>query len=311
MSAPIKVGVRLEMSVGTWEPLKAEAQLADKLGYESAWFRDHFSIPHSTGTENSFEPWTALCSVAAVTDRIKLGTLVLCNSWRNPAMLAKSGATVDVISNGRLVLGLGAGFTEDEFFQYGYNFPSNADRVRGVAEAVQIIRAMWTEHRPTFEGRYHQIHEALCEPKPIQKPAPDIIVGGAGEQLSIPLIAKHADGWDVSLPVELYAPKAAAMNAACEKIGRDPATLERLLNFHVIPDHSLASAEKRKAELLETPMGRRGIGNRIVAGDRTVIEQKMEEFKQHGVNHFIVFFWERDRGLENLQAFSEIMGIGK
>lgn len=298
------------MSVGSWAPLKAEAQLADKLGYESAWFRDHFDIAHHTGTGNSFEPWTALSSVAAITDRIKLGTLVLCNSWRNPAMLAKMGATVDVISNGRLVLGLGAGFTEEEFRAYGYQFPSNADRVRGVGEAVQIIRAMWTQDRPSFEGKYHQIHEALCEPRPIQQPAPAIIVGGTGEQLSFPMIARHADGWDASLPIDAYAQKAAAMDATCEKVGRDPKTLERLLNFHVIPDHSLAEAEKRKAALLETPMGRRGIGNRIVAGDRSVIEEKMDEFKKHGVNHFIVFFWEQGRSLENIQAFSEIMGIG-
>jgi alkanesulfonate monooxygenase SsuD/methylene tetrahydromethanopterin reductase-like flavin-dependent oxidoreductase (luciferase family) len=98
---------------------------------------------------------------------------------------------------------------------------------------------MWTEHKPTFEGKYHQIREALCEPKPIQKPSPPIIIGGTGEQLSMPITAKYADGWDASLPVEAYAPKAAAMNAACEKVGRDPATLERLLNFHVIPPSML------------------------------------------------------------------------
>ena len=179
-----------------FDTLKAKALWAEDHGF--VWFSvmDHMiQIPRVGAPEEPvLESWTVLSALAAVTSRIRLATLCTAVGYRNPAHLAKIAATVDLISHGRLTLGIGAGFFEDEYRQYGWEFPSKpATRIRQLEEAVQLILQMWTEPRTTFHGRYFHIEDAILEPKPIQKPRPPVLIAGGGEQMTLRLVARLAD----------------------------------------------------------------------------------------------------------------------
>src|SRR5215203_7316174 len=167
---------------------------ADKLKFNSIYAYDHF-IPHYGYDieKNFFECFALLSAVVAVTDNLKIGQIVTCNSYRNPALLAKMLSTLDVISNGRIELGIGAGWYQNEYYSYGYNFPSNVERIKQLDESISIIKTMWQYERASFQGNYFSINEAICSPHPIQKPHPPIIVGGTGEKYLLKIVAKQAD----------------------------------------------------------------------------------------------------------------------
>jgi alkanesulfonate monooxygenase SsuD/methylene tetrahydromethanopterin reductase-like flavin-dependent oxidoreductase (luciferase family) len=189
--------------------------------FDSAWIIDHLQF----GNQDILEGFTALSYAAALQPQIKFGHTVLCQSFRNPALLAKMGATLQFMSGGRFILGIGAGWHEEEYRSYGYDFPPNRVRVEQLEEALQIIRAMWTEEKVTFEGRYYRVNDAYCEPKP--DPLPAIMVGG-GKPKMLRLIARYADWWNVSsIGLEGYRPMLAELERACGEVGRDPATVRR------------------------------------------------------------------------------------
>ena len=136
------------------------------------------------------------CQPLAVTNRVKVGQVVTCNSYRNPALLAKMISTLDVISNGRAELGMGAGWHKEEYIQYGYDFPPALIRIGQLDESISVIKSMWTQKRATFRGKYYSVNDAICNPKPIQKPHPVIMVGGEGERYLLKVVAKHADRYN-------------------------------------------------------------------------------------------------------------------
>jgi len=174
----------------------AAAQKAEAAGFVSFWLMDHLiQLPMVGAADEPFlESWTTLAALAAVTNRIRLGTMVSSIGYRNPALLAKMVAGVDIISGGRAILGIGAGWFQTEYRQYGYEFPEHpAVRIRQLDEGIQLIKALWTQPRATFAGKYFQVKEAILEPKPVQKPHPPILVGGGGEQLTLKVAAKHAN----------------------------------------------------------------------------------------------------------------------
>lgn len=199
------------------------------------WLFDHF-MPLTEPTDGPcFESWTLLAALAAQTKRVRLGHLVTGNTYRHPAMLARQAVTVDHISGGRLNLGIGAAWHEQEHQGYGLNFPSAGERVKRLDEACQVIRQLWTQTTPTFEGRYYQLHQAHSEPKPLQKPFPPIIVAAGGDQM-LRIVAKQADVWcAVSQTAEDFREKNARLTQYCEAIGRDPGTLERLVTILISP----------------------------------------------------------------------------
>lgn len=157
--------------VKQYEFSKSIAIAADNLGFDSLYAYDHL-IPHYKDEveRNIFECFTILSAIAAITDKIKIGQIVACNSYRNPALLAKMLSTLDVISNGRAELGIGAGWYEQEYIAYGYDFPSNVIRIKQLDESLNIIKAMWTKKRYSFEGNYFKVKDVICNPKPIQDP---------------------------------------------------------------------------------------------------------------------------------------------
>jgi F420-dependent oxidoreductase-like protein len=214
-----------------FEAVKAKAQWAEDHAF--VWFSvlDHMiQIPRvGAPDEPVLEGWTVLAALAVVTTRIRLATLCTAVGYRNPAHLAKIAATVDLISRGRMTLGIGAGFFEDEYRQYGWEFPPKpATRIRQMEEAVELILKMWTEKRTTFHGRYFHVEEAILEPKPVQKPRPPVMIAGGGEQLTLRTVARLADACNfVDGDVAEVRHKLAVLREHCDAAGRDYHTIEK------------------------------------------------------------------------------------
>lgn len=185
--------------------------------------------PRGAPDEPVLEGWTVLAGLAAVTNRIRLATLATAVGYRNPAHLAKIAASVDLISRGRLTLGIGAGFFEDEYKQYGWEFPPQpATRIRQMEEAVQLILKMWTEPRTTFHGRYFHVEDAILEPKPVQKPRPPVMIAGGGEQMTLRAVARLADACNiVDGDIAEVRHKLAVLRGHCDSAGRDYDTIEK------------------------------------------------------------------------------------
>ena len=221
----IDVGVYLPQVGLAWDELRARVVACDRLGIPSVWFMDHLHPPALPAVP-SFEAWTTATALAAVTERIRLGHLVLANGLRHPALLAKMAITLDHVSGGRLDLGLGSGSYAPEFVHVGLDFPAAAERAARLDEALHVIRRLFLEEAPSFEGRHYRLAAAPSLPRPVQRPHPPIHVGGAGEKRTLPIVARHADVWNCptyalgDLPRKLE-----VLAAACRRIGRDPASL--------------------------------------------------------------------------------------
>ncbi|HTP10810.1 MAG TPA: TIGR03560 family F420-dependent LLM class oxidoreductase [Anaerolineae bacterium] len=210
--------------------LKRKAQWAEQHGY--TWFSvmDHLiQIPGVGQPEEPFmEGWTVLSALAAVTEKIRLATLVTSVAYRNPALLAKMAAGVDIISGGRLTFGFGAGWYYQEYGQYGYAFPERpAVRIRQMEEALKLIKLMWTEPRATFYGKYFHVDEAILEPKPVQKPHPPIMIGGSGEQLTLRVLARHGDACNLFGDPDTIKHKLDVLRQHCDAEQRDYNSIER------------------------------------------------------------------------------------
>jgi len=213
-------GVFSPQAALTFKALRERAALLERLGYHSIWLVDHFwnrGVPAA----DVLECTTTMGALAAATEKIRIGSLVLCNSFRNPAMLAKVMATIDNISGGRLEIGLGAGWMDEEYRAYGYEFPSMGARLRQLEEGVQILKAMLSNKQASFSGRYYQIAEAHNNPQPIQKPHPPITIGGSGEKVMLKLVAKYADRWNCPAGYRSFEQKFDALKAHCAAVGRD------------------------------------------------------------------------------------------
>uniref|UniRef100_A0A831TAU0 LLM class F420-dependent oxidoreductase n=1 Tax=Thermorudis peleae TaxID=1382356 RepID=A0A831TAU0_9BACT len=201
---------------------------------EHAWVFDHFIPLGPDPTGPCLEGWSLLAALAARTERLRIGVMVTGNTYRHPAVLANIAATVDVISGGRLDFGIGAGWHELEHDMYGLELPSPGRRIRMLGEACEVIRRLWTEERPSFEGRYYRLREARCEPKPVQKPYPPFVIGGSGEQLTLRVAAQYADIWNFGGgPVETFRHKSEVLDRHCLEIGRDPSSIQRSVQLWV------------------------------------------------------------------------------
>lgn len=242
--------------------------------YESAWLIDHLQF----GDDPVMEGWTTLTYFSALHPELLWGHTVLCQSFRNPALLAKMCATLQVLSGGRYMLGIGAGWHEEEYRAYGYEFPSGGTRLEELEEALQIIKAMWTQDRATFEGKHHQIREARCEPKP--GPLPTIMVG-AFQPKMLRLTAKYADWWNVSSTgIDEYREVLQAFRQACEDVGRDPATVKLAWSGG-------CACAPTEAELAQILHPRLDPGEDFIGTPQQLIDQ-MGPFIELGVEYFIM-----------------------
>lgn len=211
----------IDGATNKWAKSVEVAQLAEQLGYDSIWVYDHFHNVPRPAHEAVFECWTSIAAISQLTSRIRLGQMVGCNSYRNPGLLAKITATVDVISGGRLDWGIGAGWYENEYRAYGYDFPKPKDRIGMLRESVEIVKSMWTEAETTYKGQYYELVRANCDPKPLQDPHPPIWIGGGGEQLTLRVVAKHADCSNFGGSPDEFARKREILKGHCKAVGRD------------------------------------------------------------------------------------------
>jgi F420-dependent oxidoreductase-like protein len=210
-----------------WDKAVEIAVLAEDLGYDSIWVYDHFHNVPRPAHEAVFECWTTTAAISQRTSRIRLGQMVGCNSYRNPGVLAKITSTVDVISGGRLDWGIGAGWYENEYRGYGFEFPQPKDRIGMLRETVEIVKSMWTQPETTFHGAYYDLSRANCDPKPVQEPHPPVWIGGGGEQLTLRVVARHADCSNFGGQPDQWAHKRAVLQAHCAEVGRDEDTIRK------------------------------------------------------------------------------------
>lgn len=229
----LRFGIKTAPQNTTYEDMLRVWLEADMLPiFEHAWLFDHFMPLGVDHTGPCLEGWTLLGAFAALTRRLRVGLMVTGNTYRHPAVLANMGATVDIISHGRLDFGIGAGWNEIEHTAYGIPLYTPAERIRRLGEACEVVRRMWTETAPDFDGHYYQLKNAYCEPKPIQKPYPPFVIGGGGEKFTLRVAAQYANIWNFAGGgVEDFRHKSEVLDNHCAAIGRDPATIERSVQF--------------------------------------------------------------------------------
>jgi F420-dependent oxidoreductase-like protein len=262
-----------------------QARLAEDLGFSLVTVMDHLYQIKGVGpvTDPMLEAWSTLAALARETSRVRLGTLVTGVTYRNPALLAKTATTLDVISGGRAILGLGAAWNEEEHLGYGFDFPPIRERMDRLDEALTIIRAMFAEDRPSFEGRHYQLREALNVPRPVQPGGPRVMVGGGGEQRTLRIAAKHADmtHW-FPLGFEVLRHKSELLEGYCVAIGRDPATIERTMAAPVVV---AGSEQEARAFLEHVPPERRPFVN---VGPPDQMAEALQPYLDAGFTGFTV-----------------------
>jgi len=224
---PIRFGIQTPQQHTSWAEILSLWQETDTLGYDTAWVFDHFLPIFSDPTGPCLEAWTALGALAMATKKVRLGAMVTGNTYRHPAVLAKMATTVDIVSGGRLILGIGAGWFEQEHREYGIPFHTVGERLRRLDEALEVIKRLCGEDHASFAGRYHELRAANFQPKPIQRPHPPILIGASGENMALGIVAKHAQMWNSFGTPDVFRHKIARLTDHCERIGRDPATIEK------------------------------------------------------------------------------------
>jgi F420-dependent oxidoreductase-like protein len=215
-----------------WRRSRAIAGLAERLGFDSLWAFDHFHTTPEPTDEMTLESFTVLSALASVTTRVSLGHIVICNGFRNPALVAKMASTLDVVSGGRAVLGIGAGWKREEWEAYGYRFPSRRERLAALGDGLEVITRMLAPGRATYEGTHARVAGAINLPAGVQRPRLPIMVGGNGPERTWRLAARHADELNLdAMDPDAVRDALPTIAARCEEIGRDPATLA--LSVHV------------------------------------------------------------------------------
>jgi len=232
-----------------WSTMVDVTKRAESLGFTSAWVYDHFHTVPVPTQEVTYEAWTLMAALASVTDTIRLGQMCTCNGYRHPAYLAKVAASIDVISGGRVEMGIGGGWYEHEYLAYGYPFPKPSVRLGELDEAVQIMRKMWTEDEASFTGKHYSIDGAICQPKPVQDPMIPMWIAGGGEQLTLRTAAKYADYTNFGGTLDSFIEKSAVLERHCENVGRDFTDITRSVNFNVLIGSSTADVDAEVARL--------------------------------------------------------------
>jgi F420-dependent oxidoreductase-like protein len=265
-------------AAATWDNLLATATHAEQTGWDGVWMADHF-MPASGDPQGPInEALAYVAGLAAAVPRLRLGTLVCGNTYRHPAVLAKQAATIDNISGGRLILGLGAGWQEREHAAYGIPFHTVKERLDMFEEACQLVKALTTEELADFDGRYYQLHDAPLSPRPVQGTLP-LLVGGGGEKRTLRIAAKYADEWNCWGTPEVLTHKMAVLDRHCEEVGRDPSTIQRsgqVLLF--MSDNPSFLARVRDLEL----------PNPAAIGTPAEIGDTLHAYAEAGLDEFVV-----------------------
>jgi len=314
----MKFGVQIENHLGvTYNGVRKVALEAEKSGIDGLFICDHLmGRNEETFRQPCPDPWVTLGALAQTTKKITLGTLVSAVGFRYPSLLAKMSATLDHVSGGRMILTVGAGWHEPEYKAYGIPFPRVGERMQQLREAVQIIRSMWTQDRPTFDGKSFKIDGAWCYPRPV---SPKIWVGGGGERTLLHIVANLADGWNaVGLSVDEYARKLEILRMFCETAGRKLNTIERSYYGSCLVGNTENEfresfnrhyGQYRKSEESMETFVERMRSTRPLIGTATEVAEKMKAFQELGVSYFILYFPDKE-GLSLLRRFVDLVMPG-
>ncbi len=268
-----------------WEEVLEAAQHAEASGWDGIYFPDHFMPNQAENSGPTLECWTALAAFAMAVPRVRIGSLVAGNTYRNPALLAKMAANVAIISGGRLVLGIGAGWQENEHAAYDFPFYTVGGRLRRLEEACQVIHSLFRNERTTFEGQYYSIKHAPLAPKPASPPL--LLIGGGGERVTLRIAAQYADEWNVwGLPA-LLAQKMAVLDRHCADLGRNPAEIQRSACAVLSMTEDAALIERTRAS-----------GRPVIAGNPDEVAAVIQEYINAGVDEIVIPDWNLGRTLD-------------
>ncbi|HYF44795.1 MAG TPA: TIGR03560 family F420-dependent LLM class oxidoreductase [Acidimicrobiales bacterium] len=288
-----------------WARAKEVARTAELAGYDHLWVYDHVETVPRRVPEPMFEAWTVMAALAEVTSRARLGQLVTCAGYRSPALLAKMAATVDVLSGGRLIFGIGAGWFDEEYRSHGYEYPSDRERLELLEETILVAKALWTEPEARFEGAHARLDGAISYPKPLQS-LPPIWVGGGGEKVTLRIAAQHADATNWQVGLDEFVHKSEVLARHCEDLGRDPASIVRTHG----PDCILFDTEAEMQRWLASPGGGHLWGredpstyvrDNFVGTDEQVAEQ-VQGFLEAGCSEFVLWFRDYPE-VESMERF--------
>ena len=291
-------------SIEQFSLLKNIVLESEKGGYDSIWLDDHLMY----NNWSILEPWTTLSALSQNTNKIRLGTMVTCGAHRNPALLAKTSATLDIHSNGRLELGFGAGTQEEEHTAYGFSFPKPGVRIEKLGEALEVIIRLWTQEKATYQGKYYFLKDAICEPKPIQKPHPPITIGGSGEKHTLKVTAKYANrfDWGFLSSIEEYKHKLEVLESHCKTVGRDFGEIEKSCwpcgQILVVREQDELSQKISKVK--STKMRSAEFNKYTLAGTPDECKEHLKAYIDLGATYFMLYFADLP-GLEGLKLFAK------
>jgi F420-dependent oxidoreductase-like protein len=284
-------------SAHPWSEILDSSRRAEASGYDGIWFADHFMPNGADNGGPCQECFTVLAGLAAAVPRVRLGTLVVGNTYRHPAVVAKMAATIDHLSGGRFVLGLGAGWQENEHKAYGIPFYTMPDRLQRLEEACRVVRALLRDERSSFEGKYYTLDDAPLAPKPVQQPLP-IMIGGGGEKVTLRITARHAEEWNVWGTVETLVHKMKVLDHHCEREGRDPAMIQRSAVALLVLSDDRAKVEQARANAGRPP---------VVAGDVSEVRDIMARYREAGVDEFILPDFNLGKGAQKQETMDRFI----
>jgi F420-dependent oxidoreductase-like protein len=302
---PVRVGAAFWVQRTDWPSLRIALETAEAAGADDLWIDDHLLSDEGDPSDGKLEGWTTLAAAAAVTTRARLGLLVAANTFRNPGLTAKLATTLDQISGGRAILGLGGGWFEEEHDAFGIDFGSGfGERLDRLAESVEIIRRLLDGERFSHDGRFYRLRDALVAPRPIQPHLP-ILIGGQGPRKTLPIVARFADLWNAyGVPAGL-AQTDAILRERCAEVGRDQAAIERSVNLNVVVRSDRATAQRVWASYAAAHQPREGEGQLLVGGSEAEVVDALAGYAEIGFRHPILIFrspWD----LETIRSLGAI-----
>jgi F420-dependent oxidoreductase-like protein len=309
---PVRIGAAYWVQRTDWPSLRAAVEAAEIGGADDLWIDDHLLSDEGDADSPKLEGWSTLAAVAAVTTRARLGLLVAANTFRNPGLTAKLATTVDHISGGRAILGIGGGWFEEEHRAFGLDFGSGfGERLDRLAESVEVIRRLLDGERVSHEGRFYRLDDALAAPRPVQPHLP-ILVGGSGPQKTLRIVARFADLWNAYGSPDSLAASDAILRERCDEVGRDAAAIERTVNLNVVVRSTHAEAERVWASYAATHRPREGEGRLVVGGPVDEVAATLAEYVRIGFRHPILIFrspWDLET-MGSLGAIREAIADG-
>jgi F420-dependent oxidoreductase-like protein len=269
----------------------AVARVAEETGYDSVWVYDHLHTFPDLSQQSTWEAWTVMAGLAEATERVRLGQMCTANSYRSPSYLAKITSCIDVMSGGRLDVGIGAGWYEHEYRGYGYEFPKASVRIRQLGETVEILKAMWTRDETTFEGDHYQLHGAINRPRPLQDPHPPLWIAGGGERLTLRIVAEHADYANYFGDEATFRRKTAVLQDHCSDVGRDFSEITLTANVDcLIGETEADAAEKLDHWKKPGKDTKEAWATRALYGTPEQVAAKVARYRNRGVRYLIVYF---------------------